>query len=78
MAHDELQNLVERFWQGKARGLLLGQACVDGLVSSFEPSAARVPVEFDDHAADERPFRHTAATELGRVSEIGGSGCAML
>lgn len=64
MANDELQKLVERFWQGKARGLLLGQACVDGLVSSWESSAARAPVEFDDHAADEHPFRHTAVTEL--------------
>lgn len=64
MTNDELQNLVERFWQGKARGLLLGQACADGLATAFDGRAALAPAEFDDHAAGERPFRHTAPTEL--------------
>lgn len=65
MTHDDVQNLVERFWQGKARGLLLGQACADGLGTSFDGRAALAPAEFDDlSAAGERPFRHTAPTEL--------------
>lgn len=64
MANDALQNLLERFWQDKARGLLLGQACADGLATLFDGRGALAPAEFDDHAAGERPFRHTAPTEL--------------
>lgn len=64
MTNHALQNRVEQFWQRKARGLLLGQACADGLANAFETSAARTPVEFDHHAADDQPLRHGAATEL--------------
>ena len=64
MTNDEFQARVERFWQDKARGLLLGQACADGLAVSFGRAVARAPVNFDDHIAGDQPLRHTAATEL--------------